>query len=220
MLRFAAGPGHPELPYLLYAPRDADGDGRLPLVVFLHGSGERGEDLATVARYGLPRYLDAGRTLPACVLVPQCPAGREWTDVLDRLEATVERVGREHPAACDRILLTGFSMGSFGAWEWALRRPSRIGALAPVAGSRPPGAEHDLRTLRGLPIWMVHGAADVHVPVDGADALAAELEDRGVRFRYTRYPDADHGETCRRAYGEQGLCDWLLSQPMPAAPPA
>lgn len=197
-----------DLSHLLHAPADAGERRGWPLVVFLHGSGERGDDLQLARRYGLPHVLDCGGVLHAYVLVPQCAAGTEWHDVLDRLEATVECVGREHPVATDRIRVTGFSLGGFRAWAWALRSPDRIAALAPVAGSRVTDVDHDLRPLARTAIWMCHGAVDRHVPVDGADSVARTLEGCGVLLRYARYPDADHGQTCRRAYADGEFLVW------------
>lgn len=206
----------PTLPYLLYTPEYQQVGRRWPLIVFLHGSGERGEDLAQVRKYGLPCYLEAGQTIPAYILAPQCPQGQTWRDLLDRLEATVDDVAQHHPVDSSGLLVTGFSMGGFGAWAWALRNPSRIAALAPVAGSRSLESQSKLSSLGHLPIWIYHGAADRQVPVDDADALASELEASGVEFRYTRDPRADHGATCRLAYTNPSLYEWLLDHAPPS----
>jgi predicted peptidase len=213
MIRTEHPSAAPELPYLLYAPEGADVRADWPLAVFLHGSGERGADLALAAKHGLPRWLEEGGEFDGYVLVPQCPKGRQWEDVLDGLDAMVERVAGENPVAAERILLTGFSMGGYGGWSWALRDPARFAAFAPVAGSRLPGPPD---ALRGLPIWIFHGAADTHVPVAGADECAAALAKAGIPFGYTRYPDADHGSTSRLAYADPELRRWMGRH---AAPP-
>ena len=204
------------LSHLVYPPSSASEQRRWPLILFLHGSGERGEDLQRVKRYGPPRYLEAGLELPAYLVAPQCPGDRAWDSLLDELEDLVEHLLKAYPIAADQISLTGFSMGGFGAWRWALHRPDRFSALAPVAGS---GAGHeegaslrDLCSLRRLPIWIIHGAADRHVPVEGADAYADALERCGATCRYSRNAEADHGETCRVAYGQPELYHWLMQQ--------
>jgi predicted peptidase len=203
-----------ELRYHLYPPAVAGGD--RPLIVFLHGSGERGHDLVQVRKYGLPRYLEKGLEIPAYVVAPQCPPECRWGDLIEPLEGMVESLRLELPISARGLLLTGFSMGGFGAWEWAMRNPSRFAALVPVAGS---GFTHgdfvlpgDPCVLRELPVWIIHGAADRHVPVGGADRCAEALAACGGIVRYSRFPDADHGETCSLAYSDPRLYEWMMQR--------
>ncbi len=204
-----------ELRYLLYSP-PAIGGGDRPLIVFLHGSGERGHDLGQVRRYGLPRYLEGGLEIPAYVVAPQCPPECRWGDLIEPLEGMVESLRRQLPISARGLLLTGFSMGGFGAWEWAIRDPSRFAALVPVAGSGLADGDFvlpgDPCVLRELPVWIIHGAADRHVPVRGADECAEALAACSGNHRYTRFPDADHGETCSRAYSDPRLYEWMMQR--------
>lgn len=204
------------LRYLTYPPPRVDDQRRWPLIVFLHGSGERGDDLSLVKRYGAPRYLEDGLRIPAFVVAPQCPAEQRWEMLIDDLERLVRGLVETLPVDPENVSLTGFSLGGFGAWAWALRRPARFAALAPVAGC-PAGDEGDdapdaLCTLRDLPIWIFHGAADRHVPVGGADAYVDRLARCGADARYSRLPDANHGDTCRAAYATPELYLWLAGQ--------
>jgi predicted peptidase len=190
--------------------------GPAPLILFLHGSGERGTDTALLKAYGPLRHVEEGRTLPAFIAAPQCPLDHFWEDVLDELDAWLDDVLSQHPIDPNRVLLTGFSMGGFGAWQWALRHPGRFAALMPVAGNgfgfRNYHLPADLRALAALPIWMIHSAGDEVVPVSGADEVHRALLKAGARFGYTRYPDAGHTETARLAFGDRAHYDWLLRQ--------
>jgi predicted peptidase len=204
------------LRYLLYPPA-GDSQEAYPLIIFLHGIGERGDDLELLKRYGLPHFTETEEVaLPAYIAAPQCPDDVYWSEIPDRLDAMLDELLANCPVDADRVSLCGFSMGSFGTWAWALARPERFAALMPVGGSGYWGvfalAQIDFSILRMTPIWMVHGALDASVPVGGADAFASELVRVGATFGYTRYPDARHGETSDRAFRDMTLLNWLLAQ--------
>ncbi|MFN8452613.1 MAG: prolyl oligopeptidase family serine peptidase [Anaerolineae bacterium] len=204
------------LKYLLYQPT-GDVQDVYPLVIFLHGIGERGDDLNRVKKWGLPRYAESGEVaLPAYLVAPQCPDDVHWSDIPDRLDAMLDELLANYPIDADRVYLTGFSMGSFGTWRWSLRRPERFAALLPVGGNgywSVFALEHfDFTPLKSIPLWMVHGALDAAVPVAGADEFAAALVAVGANFGYTRYPDANHGESCDRAFIDRTILNWLLAQ--------
>jgi predicted peptidase len=199
------------LHYLWYPPKAAP-QAPHPLIVFLHGIGERGEDLELVKKWGLPRFTESGEiTLPACIAAPQCPAEVRWDGVIDGLDAMLDELLAQHPIDADRVYLTGFSMGGFGTWQWASRSLERFAALMPVGGSALPDPA-DLERMKQTPIWMVHSALDQAVPVKGADEVAAALAALGSNFGYTRYPDATHGGTSDRAFSDKALYRWLLAQ--------
>ncbi|MFN8379206.1 MAG: dienelactone hydrolase family protein [Anaerolineae bacterium] len=204
------------LPYLIYPPGAGAMGEPAPLIVFLHGSGERGTDLAGVKVWGPLRYLDEGHTLPAYVSAPQCPLGVRWDDRLDELDRYLDILLRDHPIDPDRVLLTGFSMGGFGTWQWALRHPERFSALMPVAGSgfhfRDYRVGPDLSPLKHVPIWIFHGAQDEVVPVSGADEFCSTLLEYGASVGYTRYPHSRHTDTSDLVYWDTVHYDWLLKQ--------
>ena len=198
------------LKYLLYPPK-AEPPAPYPLIIFLHGVGERGDDLELLKKYGLPHYTEIGEvTLPAYIAVPQCPAEVRWDEVLDELDTMLAELLANQPIDPKRVYLIGFSMGGFGTWSWALRRPERFAALMPVGGSG--FLTHELERLKDKPLWMIHGALDPIVAVGGADATAARLSALGSKFGYTRYPDANHGQTSDRAFADMALYRWLLAQ--------
>ncbi len=204
------------LRYLLYPPV-GDVQDAYPLIIFLHGIGERGDDLDLVKIWGLPKETEAGMiALPAYIAAPQCPDDVYWTEIPDRLDAMLDDLLANYPVDADRVYLSGFSMGSFGTWTWALKRPERFAALMPVGGN---GywktftlEKIDFSPLKAMPIWMVHGAADATVPVSGADEFAAALIAVGANFGYTRYPDATHVGTSDRAFRDMDIYRWMLAQ--------
>jgi predicted peptidase len=186
-----------------------------PLIIFLHGIGERGDDLELVKLWGLPKYLESGGALPAYAAAPQCPDNSWWGEQVAHLDAMLDCLLASHPIDPDRVTLTGFSMGGFGVWEWALHSPARFAALAPVSGSRfvrqGRALSGDFAALK-MPIWAIHSAADQTVPVEPADELVAHMQSIGADIRYTRYDDADHGQTSDRTFYDQALYEWLLKQ--------
>jgi predicted peptidase len=202
--------------YLLYPPK-IEAQAPYPLIIFLHGVGERGDDLELVKKYGLPPYLETGQVkLPAYVVAPQCPADVRWKGVLSELDGLLDELLEKYSLDHARVYLTGFSMGSRGVWLWGTQRPERFAALLPVSGSGPHPTDEvsaaDLAVLRGKPVWMVHGAADDRVAMSGVDGHFRMLAAINPTIGYTRYPDADHGQTAERAFCDATILNWLLAQ--------
>lgn len=204
------------LKYLLFLPADYDtrSSRRWPLLLFLHGSGERGADVRLVAKHGPPRLAAHRPDFPFIVVSPQCPAGRTWDpamllQLLDRVVARL-RVDRR------RVYLTGMSMGGYGAWDLAVTEPRRFAAVAPVCGGgdvlpillAPPARE---RALRALPVWAFHGARDELVPVSESQRMIGALQRLGAReTRLTVYPDAGH-DSWTETYDNPKLYEWMSS---------
>ncbi|CAA9585728.1 MAG: hypothetical protein AVDCRST_MAG86-3480 [uncultured Truepera sp.] len=192
------------LPYLLYTPKPA---AKLPLILFLHGSGERGDDLDHVGDHGLSEIL-ANLPEAALVVAPQCPANARWTDHLHALETILDAVIAEHPADKSRVYLTGLSLGGQGAWFLAARAPQRFAALVPVCGRSNPGAAD---RLKNLPTWTFHGADDNIVPLNESTKMVSALEAVGGTVKLTMYPGTGHN-SWTRAYSEPELYMWLFAQ--------
>jgi len=204
---------------LLLEPHELEAGKTYPLVVFLHGSGERGDDLAAVLKHGLPRYMTTGGDMPepSFVLIPQCPTDTRWGYLLDRLETLLDRTMEKYPIDPNRVYLTGFSMGGFGAWQWASLRPDRFAALIAVGGSafasRSGAYFNDLEAIAAhMPVWMINSAEDTEVPVTGSDEMYAALLKIDVQFGYTRYPNGTHGETSNRAFWDKRHYEWMFKQ--------
>ena len=179
-----------------------------PLVLYLHGSGERGTDRQALERQGLPK-LAAGKSFPFILVAPQIPEGQVWNEepltyLLDELETTlwVDR---------DRIYLTGISMGAFGAWDLATATPDRFAALLVISGG---GNPVEVCQLKDVPVWIVHGRQDDVIPVSWSEALARRLELCGGNVKLTIHPDAGH-DAWSRTYEDPAVIEWLLAQRLP-----
>lgn len=184
-------------------PRPAAG---WPLLIFLHGSGERGDELARVKAHGPPKYAAAGRNFPFVLVALQLPAEQQWDpDALDALRADL--VARL-PVDPDRVLLTGMSLGGHGVWNCAVEFPDRLAAIAPVCGI---GVPSRAMRLAKLPIWAFHGALDDVVPLAPDRLMVDAVRAAGGRPKFTVYPDIGHN-AWDPAYADPALYDWLLAQ--------
>jgi predicted peptidase len=195
-------------PYLIQLPDayHAEPDQRWPLILFLHGSGERGDSLPKINAQGLPKLIAAGKTFPAIVISPQCPEKQGWEPpVLSQLLDDVSAKYRIDP---DRIAVTGISMGGYGAWALALAYPDRFSALVPICGGGNPA--HAAK-LKRLPIWVFHGGKDNAVPVKLSHDMVDALRKSGGRPHFTLYANAGH-DSWTPAYDTAALYPWLLAQ--------
>jgi predicted peptidase len=216
-----AGTSSATISYLLYLPQGYGSGraGRWPLILFLHGMGERGSDLEALKRHPLPEMLETRGDFPFIVVSPQltddCYA---WDGRIELLDALITEVQGKYSVDPRRIYLTGLSMGGAGTWAFALAHPDRFAAIVPVAGfyryqSRevPP----DIGRLKDLPIWVFQGAKDTSVQLYQAEVLVEALRARGSGVRFTVYADAGHEDTWRRAYADPALFQWLAAQSLP-----
>ncbi len=146
------------LEYLLHLPADydPDGDGH-PLILFLHGAGERGDDVQKVKVHGIPKIAEAQDDFPFIAVSPQCPGQSWWTGEVEALEALLADVIDTHNVDESRIYLTGLSMGGFGSWALAIRNPDLFAAVAPVCGG---GKPEKVAAIKHVPVWNFHGADD------------------------------------------------------------
>ena len=208
---------------LLYLPQDygRDAQRQWPLIVFLHGSGERGNDLQHLASTGLPLILQERSDLPFVAVTPQLPLGEVWTDQGKLIDALLDWLEDQYTIDPQRIYLTGFSLGGYGTWSLGLREPHRFAALVPVAGGWQSGSDavpSNICDLAHTPIWVFHGAQDQSVNPKQADVLVKALRDCGGNVRYTLLPDATHATSGVLPYRDSELYDWLLQQALPAEP--
>lgn len=202
------------LDYLLYLPANYDpaSETRYPLILFLHGSGERGSDLNLVRKIGLTKKLEKGADFPFIVLAPQCPAGSTWVFELDALNVLLNQIVWFYKVDPKRLYLTGLSLGGNGTWYMAARYAERFAAIAPVCGR---GIGRSVMPpLQHTPIWAFHGALDDVVPVTESEQMVKDLQEIGADVRLTIYPDANH-DSWTRAYDEAELYEWFLSHKLP-----
>jgi predicted peptidase len=206
--------------YLLYLPRDysAKPKERWPLMLFLHGAGERGTNVWRSDLHGPAKYIAAHPDFPFIVLTPLCPSNEVWSkEVLTNL---LDETIQKYHTDTNRVYLTGLSLGGFGTWDLALACPEKFAAVIPIAGGG-----NDLpiilarlgyctpqyvAALKSLPFWAFHGGKDGAVPHEESERLIASLKALGVaEAKVTIYPDATHN-SWERTYNNPEVYDWLL----------
>ena len=198
--------------YLLFLPQDYDAssDQRWPLILFLHGAGERGTNVWLVAKHGPPKIDITETNFPFIIVSPQCPEGKIWSN--DLLLALLDEIENKYAVDTHRIYLTGLSMGGFGTWSLGLSHPEKFAAIAPMCG----GGElitpllADKAKLTTLPVWAFHGAKDPVVPVEESERMVALLKKHGVtEVKFTVYPEAQH-DCWTETYANPELFEWFL----------
>ena len=216
--------------YQVFVPTLPAGGAHPPVILFLHGTGERGSDGAKPTLVGLGPHVRAHASdFPALVVFPQAPDGNDWNGAAAGIAlAALEQATTEFDGDRERTYLTGLSMGGYGTWELALLQPRRFAALVPICGALlPPRDERDLYVtplagvadpyatlamqLRHLPIWIFHGAMDDLVPPSDDRRTHAALKAVGADVRYTEFPDANHN-AWDPAYATPELWTWLFAQ--------
>jgi predicted peptidase len=213
-----------KLDYLLFLPKNYAEDKKRdwPLMLFLHGAGERGSDIAKVTMHGPPKLVKQNADFPFILVSPQCPAGQIWSD--EALLGLLDEVIKKHRVDKSRVYLTGLSMGGYGSWSLGLRNPERFAAMAPICGGGDylpvllPG-QGKQAALKRLPVWAFHGAKDSIVPLSETERMVSALKKAGNQnVKLTIYPEADH-DSWTEAYQNQELYDWMLQHRIPAKSP-
>ncbi|MCU6798120.1 prolyl oligopeptidase family serine peptidase [Paenibacillus sp. WQ 127069] len=196
-----------KLDYLLYLPVGYEETNReWPLILFLHGRGERGTDLSRLQQYGLPKLVEEQEDFPFIVVSPQCPLYTTWGLESDALLELLDDVSARYAVDRSRIYLTGISMGGFGTWNLATDDPTRFAAIAPICSTGPTEKVH---MLKDVPVWVFHGAKDTTVPVHHAEEMVEKLKACGGNPRLTIYPDADHAGLTPVFFNME-IYDWFL----------
>ncbi|MDR3456923.1 MAG: prolyl oligopeptidase family serine peptidase [Verrucomicrobiae bacterium] len=202
--------------YLLSLPDGyvADPAKRWPLILFLHGAGERGADVWLVAKHG-PFKTEAA-TNNFIIVSPLCPAGKIWSE--DVVLALLDDIEAKYPVDTHRVYLTGLSMGGFGAWNLGLSHPEKFAAMAPICGGGQTipiilAKVYDAATLanmRSLGIWAFHGGKDTTVPPGESEHMVKALQQAGCTdVKLTIYPEATH-DSWTQAYSDPELFAWFL----------
>jgi predicted peptidase len=216
--------------YQVFVPAQSAAGNNPPIILFLHGSGERGRDGQKQTQAGLGPYLRTrAADFPAIVVFPQSPEGKSWDGATaDLAMAALDAAMREFGGDASRTYLTGMSRGGYGTYELALRHPGRFAALVPVCGGiTSPRTEQPLRVaavagsedpfraaaarLKDAPIWIFHGGKDDLVPPEQSRRMFAELKAAGGDVRYTEFPDANHN-SWDATYRDDAMWAWLFAQ--------
>jgi predicted peptidase len=185
---------------------EAEGGARgRPLLLFLHGRGERGHDTQKVKAHGPPKLFPQHGLSRFSVVAPQCPDNASWD--ADRLQVFFDDVVARLQPDPRRVYVSGISMGGFGSWELGAALSERLAAVVIVCGG---GNGALAKAYRKLPTWLFHSVRDEAVKIAHGDQLFEALRRNDAPVTYTRYPDANHVETWERAYGSPLVFDWLL----------
>lgn len=213
--------------YQVYVPANYEAVARWPVILFLHGAGERGEDgllqtqvgLGTAIRRTADRY-------PAIVVFPQAPRDTNWQGASARMAlAALDRTLAEFRSDPSRVYLTGLSMGGNGSWYLAYHHGDRFAAVAVICGFVTPRGpfpgifatgvdspfEKIAAGLKQLPVWIVHGDADAVVPVEESQRMHAALSAAGAPVHYVELPGVNHN-SWDAAYGSAEFSEWLFAQ--------
>lgn len=184
---------------------------RYPLLVFLHGAGEKGDDNQSQL-FGLPEQMaePKWRERFSCfVLAPQCPAQSYWTNLDDELLSLIREVANHPLVDPERIYLTGLSMGGYGSWRLACREPELFAAVVPICGGGDPAVAN---RLVSVPIWAVHGDADSTVPVENTRKMILAIRQAGGAPRYSELPGVGHNSWTQTYRDPDGVLRWMFEQ--------
>lgn len=219
------------LPYRVLWPQGyqrSKASKRFPLVLFLHGAGERGDDNQLQLTHGTPLFLDNQEEYPAIVIMPQCSATDYWAQMRklpnDRREFSFDESPNASLGAVselldqflgtekvdpDRVYLMGLSMGGMGTFELLARRPGTFAAAAPICG----GTNPDLLPIyaKRVPLWIFHGAADQVVKVEHSRRVVEALDELNAKCKYSEYPGVGHN-SWDNAFAEPDLLKWIFAQ--------
>ena len=203
--------------YLLYLPRDYEAGAKKqwPLILFLHGAGERGTNIWRAVVHGPTKYIEKHPDFPFIVVTPQCQDGHKWSD--ETALAILDEVSEKYSVDTNRIYLTGLSMGGYGAWSLATMFPERFAACAPICGG---GTKINTilsmmdkeraAALKKLPVWAFHGGKDPVVPLSESQDMVAALKKLGNQdVKLTVYPEAQH-DSWTKTYNSPELYNWFL----------
>ena len=214
------------LKYRLLKPANYNVNRKYPLVIFLHGAGERGDDNKVQLVHGMKEFLDPERrkNMACYVVAPQCPTGKKWVEVdwsaasskmpeqpSDSLGLTIKLVqSMIETAAVDpnRIYITGLSMGGYGTWDAVARYPDMFAAAAPICGG---GDPETAPRFTHIALWAFHGDQDQAVKVERSRQMIEALKEAGGEPKYTEYPGVGH-DSWTATYKNQEFHDWLFAQ--------
>lgn len=225
--------GEDTLPCRILTPLNFQIGKKYPLVIFLHGAGERGNDNQAQLQWGADLFLDSLNRInyPAIVVFPQCPSNDKWAEYnknpnadstgyiyttdapikksLQLVSQFIDTLLASGQVDRTRVYLGGLSMGGFGTYELLWRRPQTFAAAFPICGAMNPARVNDFR--KNLPLWIFHGDKDAIIYVSNSRLISNLAKNTNPNVRYTEYPGVGH-DSWRNAFKEPELLSWLFSQ--------
>jgi predicted peptidase len=197
------------LGYLQYLPPAYHAsEESFPLVIFLHGSGERGNNLDLVALHGWPRHVEEGQDYPFILVSPQLPENTHWCGHVDTLNGFLDYLLATLRVDPKRVYLTGLSDGGTGTWIWAMNNAARFAALIPVCGA---GVLWGSFEMTRTPVWAFHGEEDAVIDCGESVRMVKQINEWGGDARRTLYPAVGH-DSWVKAYADPALVEWMLNQ--------
>lgn len=225
--------GEDTLPCRILTPVPFDANKKYPLVIFLHGAGERGSDNEAQLTWGADLFLDSLNRIkyPAIVIFPQCPANDKWSEYnknslkdstgyeysaeaairkpLQLVSDFIDTLLQSNQVDKDRVYIGGMSMGGFGTLELLWRKPQTFAAAFPICGATNPDKLKAYR--KNLPIWIFHGEKDAVIYVSNSRLIYGILKKTHAKAKYTEYVGVNH-DSWKNAFAEPNLLPWLFSQ--------
>lgn len=214
------------LPYRLLSPAAPEAGKRYPVLLFLHGAGERGSDnekqlVHVVQELAKPEMRER---YPCYLVVPQCPEEIKWVDVdwtqqshtlpetpsqpLVACYELLAQLEKEYSVDANRIYIGGLSMGGYGTWDALARWPERFAAAIPICGGGDPA---QARRMVAVPTWVFHGDQDLAVPVGRSREMVHAIREHQGQVIYTEYPNVGHNSWAMTA-ANRLVWDWLFAQ--------
>ena len=215
-----------KLPYRLFKPKSYDAKQKYPLVLFLHGAGERGADNVAQLKHGMNDFSGEAvqAKFPCFIVAPQCPAGDRWVDVdwgADKHDMpakpsppirltlrAIEGLQKEFSIDAQRLYITGLSMGGYGTWDAIQRHPELFAAAVPICGG---GDPRYAEKIKNVPIWAFHGDKDTAVKVERSRDMIAAIKAAGGMPKYTENPGVGH-DSWTATYKDAEMYKWLFAQ--------
>ncbi len=216
----------PVLKYRLLTPLNYDPNQKYPVVLFLHGAGERGDDNAAQLKHGMNDFAsdEMRKKYPAFVVAPQCPTDKKWVEVdwgaeqhampeqasepLGLTLQLLENMKKQYSIDADRIYITGLSMGGYGTWDAIQRKPDYFAAAIPICGG---GDLKGASAMKDVPIWAFHGDQDGAVKVQRTRGMIEAIKAAGGKPKYTEYPGVGH-DSWTATYKNPEVHEWLFGQ--------
>ncbi len=196
------------LGHMLYIPKNMSAE--MPLLVYLHGAGERGDKLEHVERHGVPYLIkNENAEIPAVVLCPQCPSQFVWNNIVTDVKLLIDKVAEDYGIKKDRICITGSSMGGYGTWEMGITYPNFFSAIAPVCGG---GMQWRSEKLLNTPVKAYHGNKDDVVELVNSELMLKNIIVKGGTAELVVLDGFGHNDGIYEAYKNRDLMDWILKQ--------
>jgi predicted peptidase len=194
--------------YLLYLPKDYSETKKYPLIFFLHGAGERGNDLSVLKVHSIPKVFDGDVDYQAIVVSPQCKEGLTWNSQIEKLYEFIKEIISKYNVLENAVSITGISMGAYGTWQTIMDNPELFSCSAPICGG---GLAWRAGVLKDLPLRIYHGEKDLTVDVFYSKDIYKVLKNAGAKnVELFLYPEVGHN-VWNQAYEETDLIDWLIT---------